>query len=319
MDTISIPLSVYYHGSTLASLVSKLRPGPECFRCLLSTRLREIEESRLSDEEKVALMKKITGRLVKEFDLFAELTNLASELFREVVNGAPGVLDFYKVIKASSMRRALETIPVHERVVNNLSEVEKFRYMVKLSALGNLIDYGVQGHNPKDMILPEDVFSAQFAVDEVEVFYRHVEKGGETVVWLFDNSGEAVYDTILIRYIRQLGNRVVGVVKEEPGFQNDVTISDLLEAGIDLALDDLVAYKGGHSTVHNEIIDDNLRSLLKTSLVVAKGMAHYEYLYDSDLVTRIVFILVPKCSRVASTIAPGSREKIVVKTRGLSV
>jgi len=42
-----------------------VKPRPECFRCLLTTRLREIESTDLSDEEKIKVAISVTEKLVE--------------------------------------------------------------------------------------------------------------------------------------------------------------------------------------------------------------------------------------------------------------
>ncbi|WP_440058953.1 damage-control phosphatase ARMT1 family protein [Thermogladius sp. 4427co] len=292
-----------------------MKPSLECLRCLITTRLREVEESGLGDRAGVDVAKRVVARLLESFDLEGELTHIATDVFNFLVDLAPGVVEYYRRLRSYSNRLALGNLGVHLEYSSRLEGYERFRYLVKLSAVANAIDYGVAGHQPLETPLtPGFVESYVFGVDDTPEFYRLVSRGGLSVLWLFDNAGEAVYDTLLISEVRRMGNRVYGLFKEEPGFQNDITIVDAREIGLDKALDAAASYGARASSIHLEKIDGEARRLLEASdLVVAKGMSHYEYLSGVDLGKPVCYILIPKCDVVARAIKPGSKGKIVVK------
>ena len=65
---------------------------------------------------------------------------------------------------------------------------------------------------------------------------RELVDGSGTVVYLFDNCGEGVFDTLLMREIRRMGKRVVGVVRGAP-ILNDITAEDARRAHLDRDMD----------------------------------------------------------------------------------
>jgi uncharacterized protein with ATP-grasp and redox domains len=293
-------------------VIIAMKPEPECLRCILSVRLREIESTSIPDKLKIQVAKELLKLLIEEFSLDKELTQLATITFRYVILKLPEVITYYEKIKSISNLQALRDLHVHEeysaRLINNY---ERFRYLVKLSGIANIIDYGVAEHSANIVSIdPLKVEKAELFIDHAREFYEVVRKGGLNVLWLFDNAGESIYDMLLIREIRYMGNSVYGFVKEDPGFQNDVTIYDAVSSGLTSALDGVVAYQG--STIHIEnLSEEALKSIEKADLIVAKGMSHYEYLSEQFLDKPVVFILVAKCDPVASTIGAGSRGKII--------
>ena len=291
-----------------------MKPEIECLRCILSVRLREIEQANLSKEEKLHLAKMLISKMLEEFNWDVELTRLASELFNYVVKSAPGVVEYYRSIKRASNRIALENISVHRDYALKLKGFERFHYLVKLSAVANLIDYGVADHKPlQDTLTPDVVEKREVARDDSLDFYNTVVRGGLKLVWLFDNSGEAVYDTLLIEELRKMSNKVYGLVKEEPGFQNDISLVDAEEMGLSNVLDGVISYGCHCSTIHLEHISREVRDLINSSdIVVAKGMSHFEYLSEVELGKPTLFVLVPKCDPVARRIGGDSRGKIVI-------
>ncbi|MEM4914026.1 MAG: ARMT1-like domain-containing protein [Desulfurococcaceae archaeon] len=282
-----------------------MKPEFECLRCILTTRLRELENTRVDTNRKLIVAWKLLGYLAREFSLTSELTIIASNSFNLVVNEVPEVSEYYSRIKKACNESALKNIAVHEKYVEELSGFERFEYLVKLSAIGNLIDYGVADHEAvkPEFVNPGFVTAVNYCVNHTEKFYHAVKNGGKRVLWLFDNNGEAVYDILLVKEIKRMGNVVWSLVKNDPGFQNDVTVKDAVELGLTRFLDNLVSYGCSSSTIHLDRISQDAKHLLnEADLVVAKGMSHYEYLSETDLGKPIVFILVPKCRPVARKI-----------------
>jgi uncharacterized protein with ATP-grasp and redox domains len=279
-------------------------------------RLKELECASESDIEKLEVAKKVIIKLIEDFNFNYELTRLATNLYKYLVTLAPSVVDYYKSLKRTLNQLALRDLKVHDEYVFHLSDYDRFRYLVKLSALGNLIDYGVAEHAPTSGVIePQTVVKYEVAVDHISDLYEMVSGGNLKIAWLFDNAGEAVYDTLLIRELRSLGNRVIGLMKSEPGFQNDLTIEDAVEIGLDKVLDRVVSY-GARSTIHLEDVNKEvLEAINEADLIVAKGMSNYENLIDVELEKPIFFILIPKCNPVASSIGKGSKGRIVVKRK----
>lgn len=282
-----------------------MKPQTECLRCILTTRLREIEYSSLSPGEKIVLAKMIMSKLVNDFSLDStELTRLASDLFQLTVT-APGVLDYYRLVKTQSMRRALALRDAHREHARYLDDYRRLRYLLKVSALGNLIDYGVMDHNFNEEIDPGIAENVEIAIDDSVKFYELVRKGGLKIMFLLDNAGEAVYDSLLVEYLRGKGNTTIGVVKDEPGFQNDVTLNDVIEVGLDKVFDEIVTpgCRSICSSIHLDKVSEDFKSLLNSvDLIIAKGMAHYEYLTDIDIGKPVLHIFIPKCDPISRSL-----------------
>ncbi|WP_048162849.1 damage-control phosphatase ARMT1 family protein [Thermogladius calderae] len=293
-----------------------MKPSFECLRCLLTIRLREVENSRASSEEKLETARRVLSLAESSFGYEAELTHLATDLYNTLTTLLPSVVDYYKKVKRELNELAIRSLGLHQDYATGLDGPSRFRYLVKLSALGNLIDLGVAGHNHinPEALTPGLVEGYEFCIDDTVELYEAVSRGGLRVLWLFDNAGEAVYDTLLIREVKRYGNTVWGLVKDEPGFQNDVTIEDAALIGLDRVLDRVASYGCRCSTVHLEKLGDEARRLVKEAdVVVAKGMSHYEYLSEVDLGKQVFFILIPKCPPVARSLGdPKCQGKIVV-------
>lgn len=297
-----------------------MKPAPECIRCLLTIRLRELEQSGIDDQSKLEAaleLVQLVSNMVKSGE---ELTVIASRAFDLVTKKAPDVAGYYAILKRSTNERVQAFLEDHKKNIEKLQGYARFEYLVKLSAIGNLIDYGVAGHSVLEpsSITPDLVYNYDYCLNNTRELYDLVSRGGRKVLWLFDNSGEALYDILLISEIKRMDNTVWGLVKDEPGFQNDVTTFDAMTIGLSRVLDAIESYGYSGSTIHVEQISSKARQMLMNAdLVIAKGMSHYEYLSELDLGKPVVFILIPKCRPVARNVRRDldCLGKIVVKVK----
>ncbi len=273
-----------------------------CIQCILQVRLREINSAVADRDRAIELSLKVVEHALKLFRDGCELTRIASSTYSLIAKASPEVVNYYRAAKMDSIAYSWSIIRDLDRYVGDLRGFELFKALTKISIAGNAIDMGVFGHEFRGISL-EDVISRELAIDHTVDFYRHVKTGGRKIIWLFDNAGEAVFDLPLIDELRRLGNRVVGLVKEEPGFQNDLSINDLNGSRIVDHLDEVILTGYSGATIHlNEISSEARRALGESSIVVAKGMSHYEYLIDVNLGIPVLHLLIPKCDVIARTI-----------------
>ncbi|MEM4718133.1 MAG: ARMT1-like domain-containing protein [Desulfurococcaceae archaeon] len=285
-----------------------MKPRFECLRCLLATRLKEIEKAEISDQKRLELAREVIQEVLGNFNYEIELTEFASILFNNLVSKAPEIIDYYLMVKRASNVKALRNLKVHIDYVSKLRGYDRFKYLVKLSAIANLIDYGVADHTKiVEEIQPNQVVEYKTSIDDIDKLYERVLRGNCKVLWLFDNAGEAVYDMLLIREIRDMGNTVIGLVKDHPGFQNDVTLRDLEEIESEEGLNAIYTYGCNCSTIHLDHVNEKILEIIsEADLIIAKGMGHFEYLSEIDLNKPICFILIPKCTPVAEKIGKNS-------------
>ncbi len=288
---------------------------PWCVRCILSVRFNEILEAVGDRDRAIDLQIRLLRIAYEVFSSERELTVIATRIFNELLKIAPEVIDYYRGVRRRSLDNALRALHVLEAGFKafDLSSLEKFYMATKLSIMGNLLDTGVSEFRPPDEIDLDEVYSSELSIDHIPRIYSVLEKGGLRVLWLFDNAGESIYDIPLISIIREMGNYVVGVAKEDPGFQNDLTISDARYAGLDKYVDELVSTGYPGASIHLDKVSREFREqLAKADLVIAKGMAHYEYLSTTDLGKPVVHLLIPKCRVLAKHLGVEQRTLVAL-------
>ncbi|WP_291764635.1 damage-control phosphatase ARMT1 family protein [Caldivirga sp. UBA161] len=280
-----------------------MKPHRECPLCIVSVRLNEVASARVSDDEVIEASSLVLEESAKAFRSEGELTRIASSIYAELVSRYPEVIEYYRIAKRKSIDSAKAQVALIKSTLNGLNGFNLFKAATRISIAGNLLDMGVASHKPPSELPLNSIMSMPFSIDHTSELYNMLSNGGLRVLWLFDNAGEALFDIILIDLIRSMGNIVIGAAKAEPGFQNDLTISDAEYAGLSNHLDELVSTGYAGSSIHLDKVSVEFLNRLKASdLVVAKGMAHFEYLSEVDLGKPTVFLLVPKCGPVAKVL-----------------
>ncbi len=278
-----------------------MRLTPDCVRCLTCLRLGEVLRFVGCEERAFKAQCRIL-ELVRDATLRGEdVTVAATETFR-VVKEFSGLSDPYKEEKRLS--NAVATKVLREFVEPVLAKVSdprtRFRLAVAAAINFNRIDFGVFGYSPS--VDAATVLSTEFAIDHVDKVFNAL-SNARKVAYLLDNCGEVVADMQLMKVIRELFPKVeiVAVVKGG-AFQNDVTVGDAEELALNEVADKVVSTESDAASiiegyVPNKVVDE----VASSDLVLAKGMAHYEYL-STRVFTPTAFLLVAKCGVVAKSL-----------------
>jgi uncharacterized protein with ATP-grasp and redox domains len=219
--------------------------------------------------------------------------------------------DPFKEAKAYSNRLARTFLPSLERIVE-FSE-DPLLTALKVSVAGNVIDMGI---NPEfdvnDSI--RQVLDRGFARCDMEPLRALIRNCGSLVV-IGDNSGEIVFDFLLLAGLRQYAAELYYVVKGGP-ILNDATLEDAESAGIDM-LAKVVTTGSNYLGLIPEYCGEPLRSLLANAgLVLAKGQANYETLEGTALAgDRTFFLLRMKCPCVASHLGVELGDSVLARNR----
>jgi hypothetical protein len=175
---------------------------------------------------------------------------------------------------------------------------------------GNVIDSGVK-NNLKESDLVEAVeHAAQNALHGDTSEFVSAVLRAEKILYLCDNAGEIVFDTLLIE---QLGShRVTAAVRGKP-IINDALMADARAAG----LTDLVPVIDNGSDAPGTVLEDCSDTFKEAfdaaDLIISKGQGNFETLSDSD--RPIFFLFKAKCPVVAETVDLPLGTHVLRKTR----
>ncbi len=281
-----------------------MKTHPRCAPCLLS---RVQFEAELSTRD-VALQKKAVLAGIEVLRKYladgAPANHLSTKIHREAYR-VLGNKDPYEAKKKQSNAAALKLLPNARDFVH---EKDSFRRAVLVSIVGNSFDFGVLGFDTDEEIMEEKIL-AQFKrgldVDDTEKMRSML----ENVVYLVDNCGEIIFDTLLFEEIRKLGGRITLVVRGAP-ILNDVTMKEVRELGLDRKVDRvLTTGSNAIGVCLQEAPPELVEALRGATLIISKGMANYETMSEYDF-RPIAYLLKTKCESVAE--AMGLRKNMNV-------
>ncbi len=266
---------------------------PRCAPCLLA---RVQYEAELSTKD-LAIQKKAVLAGIEVLRRYlvdgAPATHLSTKIHREAYR-VLGDIDPYRETKRQSNETAQKLLPV---VRDFVSEKDSFRRAVLVSIVGNSFDFGVLGFDAdkeigKEMILKQ--IQHGLDVDDSDKIRSML----DNVVYLADNCGEIVFDTLLFDEIKKLSGRITLVVRGAP-ILNDVTMKELKVLGIDKKADRvLTTGSNAIGVCLKEAPRELVEALRDASLIISKGMANYETMSEYDF-KPIAYLLKTKCESVA--------------------
>jgi len=207
----------------------------------------------------------------------------------------------YHLLKTADPFRELkaqgnaEAIRVCREVRPGLST---FRDFVLASVIGNTFDYGVRGHTVTDDFSAffRQEFKKGLAIDHTDRILPLTQR----IVYLSDNCGEIVFDRLLIQYLKAQGSHVTLAVKALPAL-NDATLEDARVIDLDHIADCLTtncisAEIGLCPEEATPVLKD---ALSRCTLVIAKGMANFESLFERSDLPPVAYLMAAKCQPVA--------------------
>ena len=236
--------------------------------------------------------------LNKEYPKKKINAHIATRIHRRVYE-VLGVDDPYKSVKDRANQVALKFLKPIEDFVKKQEDV--FKAAAIASIIANTFDYGVMGHRVAEddfMGFFEKQYSKGLIIDDLD-YVKGLCKG--KVVYLTDNAGEIVVDTIFMKEIKKLCEKLSVVVRGKP-IISDATMEDAKLAGVDkIANEVLTNGKGAIGIMEDELPLITLERLEDADVIIAKGMANYESMSDSRF-KPIAFLLTAKCEPVARDI-----------------
>ena len=284
----------------------------ECAHCLLERAGNQVRLATDDPELQMRVIQAMTKFLGENFSSDSVPSHIGTE--RDLLVQRMTGKDPYAELKHQSNVMALTILPELLQIIDESSDPEsKFRNASLIAAAANAIEFDVSG---REFSLEElrqilQNVEADLAIDQVNEF-RDLCKEVPSVLYLMDNAGELVLDMILIREIRQLGPKVIAVVKGGP-ILNDATTIDADEVELENYADEVID-TGAQAIGVN--VDRSSKEFLKafhsSKLIVAKGMGNFESLTEFDPHCPVVHIMRTKCNPVARHVGVPRHKNVVL-------
>jgi len=270
--------------------------SPECVPCLIRRVLFEAEETDGSKSvEAVRNAAEMLGELFAEDVCSATVATHVHRKTYELL----GTDDPYKNLKRKSNQVALELYPSAERFVK--SSKNPLRDAFLCAVVGNVLDFGIgTGYDHPEELRKEfkNLLSEGLGHDDTPKI-RALLRKSDNVVYLGDNCGEIVLDRLALKELGKFDIDLTFVVKEVP-ILTDATKKDIAGLGIEKLVDRIVEAPGFAVGVDPDSLKGPFGKMLRSAdLVIAKGMANFESLSETDIAP-IAYLLRTKCDPVAS-------------------
>ena len=273
-----------------------MRMSAECVPCLIRRVLFEAEE--VDGERSVEAVQNAAAMLGRLFGDNVCSATVATQVHRETYR-ILGTDDPYKALKRKSNEIALELYPSAERFVKKSGNPLRDAFLC--AVIGNVLDFGIgTGYDHPARLKKEfrNLLEEGLGHDDTPRI-RALLKESEHVIYLADNCGEIVLDRLALKELRKFDIHLTLVIKEEP-ILTDATKKDILGLGLERLVDEIVEAPGFAVGLDLESLRGPFGKIMRDAdLVIAKGMANFESLSETDLAP-IAYLLRTKCAPVAA-------------------
>lgn len=269
---------------------------PECVPCLIRRVLFEAEE--VDDSVSVKAVRNASEMLGSLFGDDVCSATVATEVHRATYR-ILGSRDPYERLKRESNEIALELYPSAERFVKNSKDPLRAAFLC--SIVGNVLDFGIGTGYDDPAKLKEEfkkLLGEGLGHDDTPKV-RRLLKRAHKVVYLGDNCGEIVLDRLALKEVKRYDADITLVVKEEP-ILTDATMDDIAGLGMERIVDRIIESPGFAVGLDVEALKGKFgRTLREADLIIAKGMANFEALSETDILPA-AYLLRTKCAPVAN-------------------
>lgn len=269
-----------------------MKTFPDCLPCFLR---QSIQASRLSGGDEAAQKK-----TADEVERFLQGVNLSdsppktSRNMHVIIRKLLDNPDPYKSLKDKYNEIAMSMYPFLKEKVKKSKD--SLLTAVRIAIAGNVIDFGAQLEFELDKDV-NDVLYRDFAVFDFEAFKKGLEKEKD-VLYLGDNTGETVFDRILIEEIREkYGAKIQYAVKESP-IINDATKEDAIFAGIDRHAEVISTGCNSPGIVLEYCSKEFMDIYNSAKFIISKGQGNFETLNAEP--RPIFFLFKIKCDVVGA-------------------
>jgi uncharacterized protein with ATP-grasp and redox domains len=272
-----------------------MRMTPECVPCLMRRVLFEAEE--VDDGESIKAVKNASMMLGELFNDDCCSASVATKVHRETYRILRSK-DPYANLKKRSNDVALDIYPSAYRFVRKSKDPLRAAFLC--AVVGNVLDFGIgTGYDDPEKLRKHFKGLVQEGLGHDDTpRIRRLLKKAEKVVYLGDNCGEVVLDRLALRELKKFNIDLTLVVKQK-AILTDATLKDIEGLGMEKLVDGIVEAPGFAVGIDLDSIRGDFGKLLEDAdLILAKGMANFESLSETDLVP-IAYLLRTKCNPVA--------------------
>lgn len=262
----------------------------DCTACLVRQAV-DVIKIHTDDPSRQHELAQAAFRELAELD-FDQPPPVMAQRVNRAIRKLTGRADPYRELKKHFNRLAMRMLPTAREWIARSDE--PLETALRLAIAGNIVDLGAKS-NLDDADIEASIHAAlsKWLVGDPAEFRRTVSAAGD-ILYVADNSGEIVFDRLLIE---QIGPEKVTLAVRGAPVINDATRADAEMAG----LTELVTVTDSGSDMPGTVLSECNRAFRErfeqADLIVSKGQGNYETLNDAT--ADIFFLLQVKCPVVA--------------------
>ena len=280
----------------------------ECGPCFLRQAREALDLSTDDELLKMEIMGDIFKFLSNNFEVGTNSNGTGSEMHKMIIQKT-GCRDPYFKEKIEGNEIALKYLPEVEKIIRDDDSLENY---VKIAIIGNILDFGAFTLDDDIESVIKQALKKDLTVKDIEEFEKSL-NDNDRVLYLVDNTGEIVFDKLLLAKIKEYGLDITIAVKSEP-ILNDACMVEALDAGLDEFGEIVEIGCGTVGYVDSEISDEFREIFDAHSFIISKGMGNYEGLTEIDLSEKdVYFLLCAKCNTISRDIGVELHDMLLIK------
>jgi len=206
----------------------------ECRSCVLGMAMRTAREAGLPESEQKDVARQAAEWMAHPNPRSRSTLRLGRMIADEVIERSklPRDFDIYREPKRMSNRLAGMHVEDLRQAIA-LSR-DPLSMAIRVAAAGNVIDFGVKDHCAMDIEGELRTVTEQpFERFDLEPFRERLMRA-DTLLYICDNAGEIVFDTLLMETLRRVRPEfeIHAAFRDAP-ILNDATVDDALSVGMD--------------------------------------------------------------------------------------
>ena len=280
----------------------------ECGPCFLRQAREALDLSTDDENVKMQVMEEIFKFLSTTFKAGTNSNSTGSSMHK-IIKQKTGCMDPYYKEKVEGNEIALKYLPEVKKILDEDDSLENY---VKIAIIGNILDFVAFTLDDDIEGVIKSSLKKDLAVKDIEEFENSL-KTHDKVLYLVDNTGEIVFDKLLLAKLKEYDLDITIAVKSEP-ILNDATRVEALDVGLD-EFGKLVEIGAGTVGYVDSEISDEFRQIFDDhEFVISKGMGNYEGLTEIDLSKKdIYFLLCVKCNTIARHIGANLHDMLLLR------
>ena len=281
----------------------------ECGPCFLRQAREALDLSTDDEKLKMEIIGDIFEYLSDNFKCGVN-SNSTGSTIHKLIKQKTGCKDPYFREKIESNFLALKYLDDVKKILDD----DCLENYVKIAIIGNILDFGAFTLDDDIESVIKKSLKKDLAIKDIDEFENSLKKH-DKVLYLVDNTGEIVFDKLLLSKIKEYNIDITIAVKSQP-ILNDACMKEALDAGLDEFGEIVEIGCGTVGYVDSEISDEFREIFNAHEFIISKGMGNYEGLTEINLSTKdVYFLLCAKCNTISRDIGVNLHDMLLFKNR----